>query len=297
MISPFSRLNIVLWETNQVSMRTILSLSEEMSRKKFPGELSWSELTLAAIFSIISTNYCRLISIHTRKGESFQMKPEEQKVLGILATIFGSIALLGSWIPFINYLSFFIAIVALILGIIGLIVNLKKRKTMAIIGTSLAVASVVLFFTAQILYANIYKDFAREFNRSYREASASIDREEEGDLTDDSSDFIPEEEEEDSFTWTQEQFDALIKGDLDNKGKGGTNYKDIIKKHGLPDSEFDSIIEGYDTKKITYIGIDDKIKTVTLTFVKQDDGQLLLVHKIAVGLGESQQQRDSGIRV
>ena len=225
------------------------------------------------------------------------MKPEEQKVLGILATIFGSIALLGSWIPFINYLSFFIAIVALILGIIGLIVNLKKRKTMAIIGTSLAVASVVLFFTAQILYANIYKDFAREFNRSYREASASIDREEEGDLTDDSSDFIPEEEEEDSFTWTQEQFDALIEGDLDNKGKGGTNYKDIIKKHGLPDSEFDSTIEGYDTKKITYIGIDDRIKTVTLTFVKQDNGQLLLVHKIAVGLGESQQQRDSGTRI
>ena len=227
------------------------------------------------------------------KGENVQMKPEEQKVLGILATIFGAIALLGSWIPFINYLSFFIAIVALILGIIGLIVNLKKRKTMAIIGTSLAVASVVLFFTTQILYANVYKDFVREFNRSYREASSSM----EGDLTDDSSDFIPEEEEEDSFTWTQEQFDALIKGDLDNKGKGGTNYKDIIKKHGLPDSEFDSIIEGYDTKKITYIGIDDKIKTVTLTFVKQDDGQLLLVHKIAVGLGESQQQRDSGIRV
>ena len=221
------------------------------------------------------------------------MKPEEQKVLGILATIFGAIALLGSWIPFINYLSFFIAIVALILGIIGLIANLKKRKTMAIIGTSLAVASVVLFFTTQILYANVYKDFIREFNRSYREASSSMER----DLTDDTIDSLPEEEEEDSFTWTQKEFDALIEGDLDNKGKGGTNYKDIIKKHGLPDSEFDSIIEGYDTKKITYIGIDDKIKTVTLTFVKQDDGQLLLVHKIAVGLGERQQQRDSGIRV
>ena len=124
-----------------------------------------------------------------------------------------------------------------------------------------------------------------------------MEREEESDLTDDSAYPIPEEEEDDNFTWTQEQFDALIEGDLDNKGKGGTNYKDIIKKHGLPDSEFDSIIEGYDTKKITYIGIDDKIKTVTLTFVKQDDGQLLLVHKIAVGLGERQQQRDSGIRV
>ena len=227
------------------------------------------------------------------KGEDFQMKPEEQKVLGILATIFGSIALLGSWIPFINYLSFFIAIVALILGIIGLIANLKKRKTMAIIGTSLSIASIILFLTTQMLYANVYKEFVREFNRSYREASSSMER----DLTDDTIDSLPEEEEEDSFTWTQKEFDALIEGDLDNKGKGGTNYKDIIKKHGLPDSEFDSIIEGYDTKKITYIGIDDKIKTVTLTFVKQDDGQLLLVHKIAVGLGERQQQRDSGTRI
>ena len=225
------------------------------------------------------------------------MKPEEQRVLGILATIFGAIALLGSWIPFINYLSFFIAIVAFILGIIGLIVNLKKRKTMAIIGTALSIASIVLFFTTQILYANVYNDFVREFNRSYREASASMEREEESDLTDDSAYSIPEEEEDDTFTWTQEQFDALIEGDLDNKGKGGTNYKDIIKKHGLPNSEFDSIIEGYDTKKITYIGINDRIKTVTLTFVKQDNGQLLLVHKIAVGLGESQQQRDSGTRI
>ncbi len=222
------------------------------------------------------------------------MKPEEQKVLGILATIFGSIALLGSWIPFINYLSFFIAIVALILGIIGLIANLKKRKTMAIIGTSLSIASIILFLTTQMLYANVYKEFVREFNRSYREASSSMER----DLTDDTIDSLPEEEEEDdTFTWTQEQFDALIEGDLDNKGKGGTNYKDIIKKHGLPDSEFDSTIGGYDTRKVTYISIGDNIKTVTLTFSKQDNGQLLLIHKIAIGLGESQQQRDSGIRV
>ena len=221
------------------------------------------------------------------------MKPEEQRVLGILATIFGAIALLGSWIPFINYLSFFIAIVAFILGIIGLIVNLKKRKTMAIIGTSLAVASVVLFFTTQVLYANVYKEFIREFNRSYSEASASMEREEESDLTDDSAYSIPEEEENDTFTWTQEQFDALIEGDLDNKGKGGTTYEDIINKHGKPDSEFDFTLGGYNTKKITYISIGDKIKTVTLTFAKQDNGELLLVQKHAVGLEKSKQQNDS----
>ena len=215
------------------------------------------------------------------------MKPEEQRVLGILATIFGAIALLGSWIPFINYLSFFIAIVAFILGIIGLIVNLKKRKTMAIIGTSLAVASVVLFFTSQVLYADVYKEYAKEFNRSYMDTSASMERKEESGSTDD------------TFTWTQEQFDALIEGDLDNKGKGGTNYKDIIKKHGLPDSEFDSTIGGYNTRKITYISIGDKIKTVTLTFAKQDNGQLLLVqkHAVGLGLGKSKQQNDSETRV
>ena len=223
------------------------------------------------------------------------MKPEEQRVLGILATIFGAIALLGSWIPFINYLSLFIAIVAFILGIIGLIVNLKKRKTMAIIGTSLAVASVVLFFTTQVLYANVYKEFVREFNRSYSEASASMEREEESDLTDDSAYSIPEEEEDDNFTWTQEQFDALIEGDLDNKGKGGTTYEDIINKHGKPDSDFDFTLGDYNTKKITYISIGDKTKTVTLTFAKDDNGQLLLVQKHAVGLGleKSKQQNDS----
>ena len=215
------------------------------------------------------------------------MKPEEQRVLGILATIFGAIALLGSWIPFINYPSLFIGIVAFILGIIGLIVNLKKRKTMAIIGTSLAVASVVLFFTSQVLYADVYKEYAKEFNRSYMDTSASMEREEKSGLTDD------------TFAWTQEQFDALIEGDLDNKGKGGTNYKDIIKKHGLPDSEFDSTIGGYNTRKITYISIGDKIKTVTLTFAKQDNGQLLLVQKHAVGLGleKSKKQNDSETRV
>ena len=211
------------------------------------------------------------------------MKPEEQRVLGILATIFGAIALLGSWIPFINHPSLFIGIVAFILGIIVLIVNLKKRKTMAIIGTSLAVASVVLFFTSQVLYADVYKEYAKEFNRSYMDTSASMERKEESGSTDD------------TFTWTQEQFDALIEGDLDNKGKGGTNYEDIINKHGKPDSEFDFTLGGYNTKKITYISIGDKTKTVTLTFAKDDNGQLLLVQKHAVGLGleKSKQQNDS----
>ena len=72
------------------------------------------------------------------------MMQQENKVLGILAIVFGAIALLGSWIPIINYLSFFIGTIALILAIIGLIINQKKQKTLAIIG------SVISFFSFQI---------------------------------------------------------------------------------------------------------------------------------------------------
>ena len=81
---------------------------------------------------------------------------------------------------------------------------------MAIIGTSLAVASVVLFFTTQVLYADVYKEYAKGvLTVPTWIRSASMEREEKA-----ARQTIPS-------TWTQEQFDALIEGDLDNKGKGG----------------------------------------------------------------------------
>jgi len=51
---------------------------------------------------------------------------QENKIFGILAIILGAIALLGSWIPGINQISFLIAILALILGIVGLCINRKN---------------------------------------------------------------------------------------------------------------------------------------------------------------------------
>ena len=36
------------------------------------------------------------------------MKQKEEKILGILAIIFGALALLGSWIPIVNILAFFL---------------------------------------------------------------------------------------------------------------------------------------------------------------------------------------------
>ena len=45
------------------------------------------------------------------------MKQKEEKILGIIAIILGTLALLGSWLPIISVLSFFFAIIAIGLGV------------------------------------------------------------------------------------------------------------------------------------------------------------------------------------
>ena len=278
-------------------MRTILSFLEKMSRKKFPRELSKQKLTLGSILSIINTISHRYESSLLEMRNS-HMKQKEQKLLGILAIIFGALALLGSWIPIVNILSFFLAIATLILGVFGIAINLRNRKTLAIIGTTLGLISIVLVLITQVLSTNVFTDLARTFSHPYRNITSSTDTEDYGELPDSSTDEGEGEDEEDTefFTWTQEQFDALVEGDTSNSGKGGSNYKDIIRKHGIPDSETDSVMGDYEIKRITYLSISSDPKTVVLTFVKQENDQFLLIRKFAVGL-DRKEQSDSGVKV
>lgn len=115
-------------------------------------------------------------------------------------------------------------------------------------------------------------------------------------LPDSSTAEEDDEEGSEFFTWGQEQFDTLVEGDTSDSGKGASNYKDSIRKHGIPDSETDSIIGDYEIKRITYLSLGFESKAVILTFAKQENGQFLLIHKFSIGL-ESQKQHDSGIRV
>ena len=87
---------------------------------------------------------------------------QENKIFGILAIVLGAIALLGSWIPGINQISFLIAILALILGIVGLCINRKNKKVLAIIGTILSVASIVFAVGSQVIYNQIQKNAAQD---------------------------------------------------------------------------------------------------------------------------------------
>lgn len=227
------------------------------------------------------------------------MKQKEEKILGIFAIVFGSLALLGSWLPIISILAFFFAIVAIALGVFGIGLNLNNRKILAIIGTSLGILSIFLVLMTQVLPSGVFTDLAKNFQHPYRSLTSLTEDEELGKVPDYKSDEDKNDEDikdTDAFSWTQEQFDALIEGDTTNRGKGGSNYKDIISKHGLPDSEIESTSGDYDIKKITYLSLGSNTKTVVLTFVKQENGQFLLIRKFALGL-ESQKQHDTGIRI
>lgn len=224
------------------------------------------------------------------------MKQEEYKTLGILAIIFGTLALLGSWLPIVNILSFFLAIATLILGVFGIAINLRSRKTMAIIGTTLGLISIVVILTTQVLSTHVFYDLAKTFRHPYTNITSSTDTEVYDELPDSSTGEADDEEDTEFFTWSQEQFDALVEGDTSNSGKGGSNYKDIIRKHGIPDSETDSVMGDYEIKRITYLSISSDPKTVVLTFVKQENGQFLLIRKFAIGL-DRKEQSDSGVRI
>lgn len=204
------------------------------------------------------------------------MMQQENKVLGILAIVFGSIALLGSWIPIINYLSFFIGTIALILAIIGLIVNQKKPKTLAIIGSvisffSLIIALVTLSFYSHVLFNEVGKGLDTLTN-SYSSYFDSSERK------------IEKEEESTKFTWTKAEFDALKEGDILKKGAGGTKYDDVIRDHGKPTDETTSTVSGSEIKTITYLPEGSKYQAVILTFSKNEDGSFLLTSKIGTGL-------------
>ena len=206
------------------------------------------------------------------------MMQQENKVLGILAIVFGSIALLGSWIPIINYLSFFIGTIALILAIIGLIVNQKKPKTLAIIGSVISFFSLIIALVTLSFYSRMFNEMGKRFDTlssSYRSYIDSSEREEEKEK---------EKEEKTKFAWTKAEFDALKEGDILKKGAGGTKYDDVIRDHGKPTDETTSTVSGSEIKTITYLPEGSKYQAVILTFSKNEDGSFLLTSKIGTGL-------------
>lgn len=195
---------------------------------------------------------------------------QERKVLGILAIIFGALALLGSWMPIINNFSFILAILALIFGLIGFAVNRKRPKTLAIIGTVLAVVSIAIVLVTQAMYAKSLKELGKNVEETVSSVSSSIES--------------SQKEEDAKFNWTKEQFDALQMGDIMNYGAGGTSYDDIVSVHGEPNNINTTTVNDHESRTVSYSSAGTKIRSVTLTFSKQESGAYLLTAKVGIGL-------------
>ena len=195
---------------------------------------------------------------------------QERKVLGILAIIFGGLALLGSWMPIVNNFSFILAVLALILGLIGLAVNRKRPKLLATIGTVLSVVSIAIVLATQAMYAKSLDKIGKDVEQAVSSASSSIES--------------SQKEEDAKFNWTKEQFDALVVGDIANRGAGGSKYDDIVKEHGEPSDTNTSTVNDHENKTISYTSVGTKYKAVILSFAKQDDGTFLLITKVGNGL-------------
>ncbi|MDS3360571.1 CD20-like domain-containing protein [Streptococcus pneumoniae] len=195
---------------------------------------------------------------------------QERKVLGILAIIFGALALLGSWMPIINNFSFILAILALIFGLIGFAINRKRPKTLAIIGTVLAVVSIAIVLVTQAMYAKSLKELGKNVEETVSSVSSSIES--------------SQKEEDAKFNWTKEQFDALQVGDIINYGAGGTSYDEVASVHGEPNNVTTSSVNDHDSKTVSYTSTGSKYKSVILSFSKQDDGSFLLTSKVSSGL-------------
>lgn len=200
---------------------------------------------------------------------------DEKKVLGILAIVFGGIALIGSWVPILNNVSFFIAIISLILGVIALIVNRKNKKVLAIVGTCLSIASIIIVLVTQTMYSRALDSASKAIDK----ASSSID----ADYSKSSSEKASKEAKADSnFKWTDAYFDSIV--------DGTTTYDEIVATVGEPnttktDTDYDIDTDSKVPSKDCDWDLDNGsyYSSVSIHFV-QKNGTYVVDYKTGTGL-------------
>lgn len=97
--------------------------------------------------------------------------PERLKVLSIIAIVLGAVALVSSWMPFVNNGSFVIAIISLLFGIIGLIVNLKNKKLLSLVAIIISVISIAIVIVTQESYSSALDSASKEADKSIKKSN------------------------------------------------------------------------------------------------------------------------------
>ena len=206
-------------------------------------------------------------------------KASEKKVWGILAIVFGGIALLGSWIPILNNGSFILAIVGLILGVIGLIANRKNTKVLALIGTLLSLAAAVIVLYTQSVYTKSINDAQKSYEKSSRSIESSYSKSSSIEASKESAKASAADA---NFKWTDAYFDSIV--------DGTTTYDEIVAKVGEPNktstgTEYDFDSDGDVANKDCDWDLEDGSYTASLSihFVEKN-GSFVVDYKVGSGL-------------
>lgn len=96
-------------------------------------------------------------------GYSAPPGPPRSNGVAIAALVCGIVALLTSWIPFINFLSVALAIAAIVTGAIGLR-NAAERggRGLAITGLVTGIAALVVAIAILVFVVNVFQDVAND---------------------------------------------------------------------------------------------------------------------------------------
>lgn len=190
-------------------------------------------------------------------------KKNEKKVLAIVAVILGVIGLILSWMPIINNVGFVFAILGVILGVISLLVNLKNKKVLSIVSLVISILACVIVLSTQSLYSKAIDDTSKKIKTDISSSQKKAD---------------------DNFKWKKADYEALVVGDS-LTGVGGTNYNSLESKYGKPSNSSDSSSGDTTFKNVTWDNMgSSSYKSVSLMFAKQADGSFLLSSKNQTGL-------------
>ena len=103
------------------------------------------------------------------QAQNFQppQAPKKTSGLGIASLVLGIIAIIGSWVPILNNVSFLIAIIGLVLGIVG-IVSIRKGKVggkgLTIAAIIINVVAIVIVICTQWVFGKALDEVSKEVN-------------------------------------------------------------------------------------------------------------------------------------
>ncbi|EPW45397.1 hypothetical protein SAG0076_05265 [Streptococcus agalactiae CCUG 47293] len=157
------------------------------------------------------------------------MEQSEKKVLAIIAIVIGAIALISSWMPFINNGSFVIAIIALIIGVFALFFNRKRKKTLTYVSIIISILAMIIVLVTQSMYGKVIDTASKSFDKTSKSCETSYSK---SSSIEASSSRAKVKNADTKFKWSESYFNSLVKGQ--------TTYDEVVAKVGKPNSVSDS---------------------------------------------------------